>query len=176
MKAITLILIVMMSFMGSVVCAQEKAPGLSEVENLQDFYRTGVGVRIGWPIAALTVKHFIKKKTALEFIVAHQFRGASLTVLAERHIATNRPGIYWYYGAGADVGRFEGPAFRNLDGGYYEDEHVITYGIVGAMGIEANIHETPFSVGFDFKPHIGLYHPGASILEAAVSLKYIWSW
>lgn len=156
--------------------AQENAPGLPEVENLQDFYRTGVGVRVGWPIIGLTAKHFITKRTALEFIVAHQFRGASLTVLAERHHATRRPGIYWYYGAGADIGRFEGSAFRDLDGDYYTEEHIVTAGLVAVLGIEANIHETPFSVGFDLKPHIGLHNPGGSILEAAVTLKYIWSW
>ena len=156
--------------------AQEKAPGLPQVENLQDFYRTGVGVRVGWPIAALTVKHFIQKRTALEFVAAHQFRGASLTILLERHHASRRPGIYWYYGLGADVGRFSGDAFRNLEGDYYDEEQVTSLGVAGVAGIEVNIHETPFSIGFDLKPHIGLYNPGGSILEAAVTFKYIWGW
>lgn len=156
--------------------AQEKAPGLPAVENLQDFYRTGVGLRLGWPIIGLSVKHFVTKRTALEFIAAQQYRGASLTILVEKHLPTRRPGVYWYYGVGADVGRFEGAVFPDLHGNYYNDDHVISFGIAGVFGIEANIHETPLSAGFDLKPHIGLYNPGGSVLEAAVTLKYIWSW
>ena len=155
--------------------AQDKAPGLPAVENLQDFYRTGIGLRAGWPVAALTVKHFIQKRTALEFIAAPQFGGASLTLLAERHHATRRPGWYWYYGVGADVGVFRGDSFRDYDGDYYQDEQVASFGLDFVLGMEANIHETPFSAGFDLKPHIILYNPGGSIIEGAITLKYIWS-
>lgn len=173
MKRFVLTLMILTAVTGA--RAQQKAPGLPEVENLQDFYRTGVGFRIGWPVAALTLKHFIRKRTALEFIAAPQFGGASLTILAERHHATRRPGLYWYYGAGADIGSYRGKDFRDYDGDNYEEDVVVSYGIDLVMGMEANIHETPFSVGFDLKPHISLYNPGGSILEGAVSLKYIWS-
>lgn len=177
----TLILAIMGSLMISAAHGQEdeheNAPGLPEVENLQDFYRTGVGFRVGWPVVAVTVKHFIQKRTALEFIAAPQFGGASLTVLAERHHATRRPGMYWYYGAGADIGTYRGDSFRDYEGEYYEDEeHVVSYGIDLVMGMEAKIHETRFSLGFDLKPHIALHNPGGSILEGAITLKYVWSW
>ena len=157
------------------VRAQDKAPGLPAVENLQDFYRTGVGVRAGWPVAALTVKHFIQKRTALEFIVAPQFGGATFTMLAERHHATRRPGLYWYYGIGADIGTYRGDAYRQYDGNYYDEDQLISAGIDLVAGIEMNIHETPFSIGADVKPRIGIYHAGGSWVEGAVTFKYIWS-
>lgn len=166
---------VVFSIMLSSLCAQDKAPGLPAVENLQDFYRTGVGFRVGWPVVALTVKHFIQKRTALEFIAAPQFGGASLTVLAERHHATRRPGMYWYYGAGADIGTYRGDSFRDYDGDYYDEDQVVSLGLDLVMGMEANIHETPFSIGVDFKPHISLHNPGGSILEGAITFKYVWS-
>lgn len=161
--------------MMSAVRAQDKAPGLPAVENLQDFYRTGVGIRAGWPVAALTVKHFIQKRTALEFIAAPQFGGGTFTVLAERHNALRRPGMYWYYGLGADVGSYQGESYRDYDGEYYSDDRLISFGIDVIAGMEANIHETPFSVGVDVKPRIGLYNPGGSWIEAAITFKYIWS-
>lgn len=175
MKFVITLLFFMLLVLPSVQ-GQQKAPGLPAVENLQDFYRTGVGFRVGWPIAAFTVKHFIQKRTALEFIAAPQFGGASLTVLAERHHATRRPGVYWYYGLGADVGSYHGKSFPDYEGDYYEEAgNVISFGVDFIIGLEANIHETPFSVGVDVKPHIGLYNPGGSILEGAVTLKYVWS-
>ena len=161
----------------SCVFAQQKAPGLSDEENLQDFYSTGVGLRVGWPVAAVTFKHFIKERTALELIAAPQFGGASLTVLAERHHPTRRPGIYWYYGAGADIGTYRADEFRDYDGDYYGDggNQVISFGIDLIMGMEAKVHNTPFSIGFDLKPHVALHNPGGSILEGAITLKYVWA-
>lgn len=155
---------------------QPNAPGLPEVENLQDFYRSGIGVRAGWPIAALTFKHFVKKAIALEFIAAPQFGGTSFTILSEVHQKTKRPGVYWYYGLGVDAGLFDGDRFRRYDGDYFLEEEVFSIGVAAVLGIEINIHETPFSIGFDLKPHIGIYNPGGSILEGAVTFKHIWSW
>jgi hypothetical protein len=168
---------VLFSMMVSCVYAQDKAPGLPEEENLQDFYRTGVGVRLGWPVAAFTLKHFIKKGTAFEFIAAPQFGGASLTILAERHHETRRPGMYWYYGAGADIGTYRADSFRDYDGDYYGDDEqqVISFGLDLIMGMEAKIHNTPFSIGFDLKPHVALHNPGGSIVEGAITFKYVWS-
>ena len=156
--------------------AQEKAPGLPAVENLQDFYRTGIGVRVGWPIAALTFKHFIQKRTALEVIAAPHTGGGSLTALVEFHRATRRDGVYWYYGLGADAGIFDGNEYTDYEGNSFESSSVTTVGIVGIVGIEKNIHETPFCIGLDLKPRVGLYNAGGSVVEGAVSLKYIWSW
>lgn len=156
--------------------SQQKAPGLPAVENLQDFYRSGVGVRVGWPIAAITFKHFIQKRTALEFIAASHYGGASLTALLEFHQATRRDGVYWYYGLGVDAGVFDGDDFEDYEGDNYDEDNVTSIGLNGVIGIEKNIHETPFSVSVDVKPRFSIYNPGGSFVEAAVSLKYIWSW
>ena len=156
--------------------AQQKAPGLPAVENLQDFYRTGIGIRVGWPIAAITFKHFIQKRTALELIAAPQFGGASLTALLEVHHSARRDGVYWYYGVGVDAGSFDGDFYEDYEGKKFDKPSVTTLGIAAIVGIEKNIHETPFSIAIDVKPRVGVYNRGGSIIEGALSLKYIWSW
>jgi hypothetical protein len=171
-----LILTLLLFLCFSYVQAQQKAPGLPQVENLQDFYRTGVGLRVGWPIAALTFKHFIKKRTALEFIAAPHFGGAYLTTLVEFHTATRRDGVYWYYGLGVDAGVFDGSKYKDYQGNSFDERSVTSIGLSAIVGIEKNIHETPFSIGVDLKPKLGIYNAGGSVIEGAVSLKYIWSW
>lgn len=160
----------------SVGVAQDKAPGLPAVENLQDFYRTGVGVKVGWPIASLSFKHFVSKRNALEVLAAPKFGGGSFTFLAEHHVPARRPGIYWYYGAGLSAGMFDGDSYKDYEGQSYDRESVFSVSFAPIIGIEMNIHETPFSVSFDVKPRIGIINPGGSVFEGGVALKYIWSW
>ena len=155
--------------------AQDKAPGLPAVDNLQDFYRSGIGLRVGWPVVAKTFKRFVQKRTAVELIATPRYGGASLDALVEFHRASRRDGVYWYYGVGVGAGIFDGADYEDYDGDPYAD-NVLSVSINGIIGVEKNIHETPFSIAVDFKPRFGVYQAGGSIIEGAISLKYIWSW
>lgn len=87
-----------------------------------------------------------------------------------------RPGIYCYYGGGVFAGVFDGTRYRKFEGDTYPDRNVVSAGISLVLGMELNIYETPYSIAFDLKPRVGIYNPGGSVMEGAVSLKYIWGW
>ena len=165
--------IILLIFLSHGAHAQEKMSPLAQIKD-QQFYRTGVGIGIGWPVAALTVKHFITQRKALEFIAAPYAGGASLTILAEKHAPARRPNIFWYYGGGINAGVYRGESFKDYYGDYYKGKTVVSIGVNAVIGIEMGLRESPFTVSFDVKPRIGVYNPGGSTLEGAVALKYVW--
>ena len=171
----TLVLLFQLFSFSIPVLSQENAAGLLQGYD-PGFYRTGIGVRIGWPVAALTVKHFVTGHHALEFIAEPRYGGGSLTILAEKHAPAKRPSIYWYYGGGLNAGIFRGSDYKNYKGDVYTDKQVLSLGVSIVLGIEMNIKRSPVSVSFDAKPRIGILNPGGPIMEGAVGIKYVWSW
>jgi hypothetical protein len=156
--------------------SQSNPVNLYAIPDLQDFYRTSAGIRVGWPIAAVTVKHFFMKRKAVEVMAAPRFGGGSLTVLFEKHVPARKPSIYWYYGAGVNAGVFKGDIYSNYSRKRYEEKHVVSVGFNVVLGIEMIFLKSPYSISFDLKPRVAIYNPGGSALEGAVTFKYIWGW
>jgi len=129
-------------------------------------YKSALGVKFLWGIA-LTGKHFFKDQHAIEAIV--KYRGyarvgsdINLALLYEYH--KNIPGVEglrWYAGGGIYLGYF---SFKDELDYYYEiaaDQAGINtnnfyMGIVGALGLEYKIQNTPIAVSADWQPAIGI--------------------
>jgi len=134
-------------------------------------YQTGIGFRGGLS-NGLTVKHFIKSDVALEGLLTARWQGFNITGLYEWHApAFSAPGLYWYYGAGAHLGFWEGyskhPWFK-------DDKNYSVLGIDGIIGIEYNIGEIPFNISLDWKPALNIIgHTNFWGDELAFSVRYV---
>lgn len=135
-------------------------------------YKTGIGLRAGYP-AGLTVKHFISSKTALEGILATQWRGFVITGLFEAHKQlADVNNLNWYYGFGAHVGFWNGTSNRS-----YWMEPGTSYtvvGIDGILGLEYSFEDIPINLSIDWKPAFNLTgYTGFWGDGGALSIRYI---
>lgn len=132
-------------------------------------YTTGIGIRSGWG-SGLSLKHFVGEKTALEGILNSQYKGFSLTGLFEiHHPALNLNHFYWYYGAGAHIGFWNGKYDSRFESG---NNTVI--GIDGILGVEYNFDFIPINIGIDWKPALNLVNASGFWGDGgAVSLRYV---
>src|SRR5437867_1699733 len=71
-------------------------------------YKTAIGIRLSntAPIVsnAITIKHFLNDKTAIEGLISFGHDITSFGVLGEIHKPFSTLGLQWYYGAGAYLG------------------------------------------------------------------------
>src|ERR1041385_9063535 len=71
-------------------------------------YKTAVGIRLSnnAPIVsnAITLKHFLNDKTAIEGFFSYSDPTFALGALLEVHKPLSTPGLRWFYGAGAYIG------------------------------------------------------------------------
>ena len=105
-------------------------------------YTTAVGVKF-YP-TALTAKHFISNKHALEGLGYFFNYGARITGLYEIHNDINSvEGLKWYYGPGAHIG-----FYNNKYGG------ATTIGIDGVLGLDYKISSLPINLSVDWQPSI----------------------
>lgn len=141
------------------------------LSNAQD-YRTGVGLRAGFP-SGLTVKHFTREKSAFEFLLASRWRGFEITGLYEIHNeAFNTARLKWYYGLGAHVGFWNGDYTNKYWGDPGTNYTVV--GIDGILGLEYSFTEAPFNISLDWKPAFNFIgYSGFWADGAALSLRYI---
>ncbi len=140
------------------------------ITSAQD-YKTGIGLRAGYP-AGLTVKHFITSKTALEGILATQWRGFVITGLFEAHKRlADVDNLNWFYGAGAHIGFWSG----NYRSYWMEPGTSYTVvGIDGILGIEYNFEDIPINLSIDWKPAFNLTgYTGFWGDGGALSIRYI---
>jgi hypothetical protein len=140
------------------------------VSSAQD-YRTGIGLRAGYPVG-LSVKHFVSSNTALEGILASQWRGFLITGLFEAHKRlADVNNLNWYYGFGAHVGFFN----ENADRYWGEPGTAYTVvGIDGILGIEYNFEDIPVNLSLDWKPAFNLTgYTGFWGDGGALSIRYI---
>jgi len=141
------------------------------LSNAQD-YRTGVGLRGGFP-SGLTVKHFTREKSALEFLLASRWRGFEITGLYEIHNqAFNTERLKWYYGLGGHVGFWNGD-YTNKYWGEPGTNYTVV-GIDGIIGLEYSFAEAPINLGIDWKPAFNFIgYSGFWADGGAFSIRYI---
>lgn len=111
-----------------------------------DYYKTAVGVKFLYGIA-LTAKHFINDKAALEGIIQYRNNDGfgkefNFTGLYEYHgKISGAPGLRWYGGGGAYVG------YYSLDNG-----SSTTFAVAGVLGLEYKIKGAPIAISADWQP------------------------
>ncbi len=137
--------------------------------NAQD-YKTGVGLR-GGMANGLTVKHFIKRNTAVEGIFSSRWQGFSITGLYEIHKqAFNTARLNWYYGGGGHVGFWDGSNVSWAD----DNISYTVIGIDGILGMEYNFKELPVNLSVDWKPAFNIVgYSGFWGDGGALSVRYI---
>lgn len=154
---------------GKFICMIALAFGLSLSAKSQD-YLDAVGVRLGLS-QGITYKHFISTTDAAEGILSMRWSGFNITGLYERHMdAFDVPRLYFYYGAGAHVGVWNGdynPWFND------NTAHTVI-GIDGVAGLEYVFDEIPFNVSLDWKPALNLIgYAGFWGDELALSFRFM---
>ncbi len=104
-------------------------------------YQTALGVKF-YP-GAVSLKHFVTDKNALEGIAYFWNRGTRITGLYEIHgDIQNAGGLKWYIGPGAHVGFYNNKYYR---GGTY-------IGLDGVIGLDYKIRSAPINVSIDWQP------------------------
>lgn len=118
-------------------------------------YKTAAGVKF-YP-GAITVKHFIKNKEALEGLAYFWSHGFRITGLYEFHGPINgAPGLKWYAGPGAHIGAWNA-RWRDEYRDYYNRQYSRTYvGIDGVLGLDYKINGAPINLSLDWQPSFNL--------------------
>lgn len=105
-------------------------------------YKTALGVKF-YP-GAVSLKHFIGEKAALEGLGYFWNRGFRVTGLYEFHNDINGvEGLKWYVGPGAHVGFYS----SKYGGG-------TSIGIDGVIGLDYKIREAPINLSVDWQPSV----------------------
>jgi hypothetical protein len=132
-------------------------------------YKTAVGLRGGFS-NGLTVKQFIRGKSAFEGILATRYRGIELTGLYEIHNpAFEVEHLNWYFGFGAHLGFYNG----NYVYWGHSDKTYTMLGVDAILGIEYCFTEAPINIGIDWKPAYNMTdYPGFWADGGALSIRY----
>ena len=112
-------------------------------------YRTAIGVKF-YP-GAITLKHFVSEKAALEGLGYFYNNGFRVTGLYEFHFdIPDVNGLKWYVGPGAHLG-FYNTKYKNnnniSDGG-------VAIGVDGVIGLDYKVPSAPINLSLDFQPSI----------------------
>lgn len=114
-------------------------------------YKTALGVKV-YP-GAITVKHFIKPKAALEGLGYLYADGFRLTGLYELHENLGQvAGLKWYVGGGGHLGIWS-DSWKNR---YPNREKGVALGVDGILGIDYKIQGAPLNLSFDWQPSFNL--------------------
>jgi len=145
--------------------------GLVTVGNAQD-YKTGIGLRGGFE-NGLTLKHFTREKSAMEFILSSRWRGFEVTGLYEIHNqAFDAERLKWFIGFGGHIGFWNGD-YTNK---YWGDPGInyTVAGIDGILGLEYSFSEVPINLSLDWKPAFNFVgYSGFWVDGGALSIRYI---
>lgn len=136
-------------------------------------YKTALGVKF-YP-GAVTIKHFINDKVALEGLGYFHPYGARITGLYEFHFdIPNVPGLKWYVGPGAHIGFYNANKFHNntnRGGGS-------AVGIDGVLGIDYKIKTAPINLSLDWQPSFEFgndynYYNGFGGNWGGIAIRYV---
>lgn len=110
-------------------------------QNTSSSYQTAVGVKF-YP-GAISLKHFVNNKGALEGLAYFWKGGVRITGLYELHYPLLQvDGLQWYIGPGAHIGFY--------DEKYYGSTAFI--GIDGVLGVDYKIPGAPLNLSLDWNP------------------------
>lgn len=127
-------------------------------------YTTALGLKF-YP-TAITLKHFISDKHALEGLGYFFNYGARITGLYEIHgDIPNAGGLRWYVGPGAHIG-----FYNNKYGG------ATSIGIDGVLGLDYKINAAPINLSIDWQPSIEFgsnFNNGFTGNWGGIAIRYI---
>jgi hypothetical protein len=116
-------------------------------------YKTAVGIRLSntAPVIsnAITVKHFLNQKTAIEGLISFGHDITSFGALAEFHKPFSTPGLQWYYGAGGYLG-----FGKEYDVNKDRDVNTTFFGAQGVVGLDYKFANIPINISLDWKPEL----------------------
>lgn len=137
-------------------------------------YNTGIGLRGGF-LYGVTVKHFIKSNSVLDFIAGTRWQGFSFTALYEFQKETGlTSGLDWYFGFGAHVGFYEN-RYYFADKSVFTGDRTTAVGVDGIIGLEYKIGSAPITLGIDFKPFFDFTsgRAFADNIDAGLTARYV---
>ncbi len=103
-------------------------------------YKTALGVKF-YP-GAITFKHFLDSKSAVEAIGYFYNHGTRITGLYELHYdISGAPGLKWYIGPGAHLGFYD----SKWGGG-------VSVGVDGVLGLDYKFKGAPINLSLDWQP------------------------
>lgn len=103
-------------------------------------YKTAIGVKF-YP-GAISVKHFVSDKNAIEGLGYFFNYGTRITGLYEIHgDINNAGGLKWYIGPGAHLG-----FYSNKYGG------ATSVGVDGVLGLDYKFRDAPINLSLDWQP------------------------
>ncbi|MEP6713897.1 MAG: hypothetical protein ABJA37_15830 [Ferruginibacter sp.] len=127
-------------------------------------YETAIGVKF-YP-GAITVKHFVSDKNALEGIGYFFNYGTRITGLYEIHSELNNAGgLKWYIGPGAHIG-----FYSNKYGG------ATSIGVDGVLGLDYKFKDAPINLSLDWQPSFEFgnkYNNGFNGNWGGLSIRYV---
>ncbi len=127
-------------------------------------YKTAVGIKF-YP-TAITLKHFITDKHALEGLAYFYNYGARISGLYEIHgKINNADGLRYYVGPGAHIG-----FYNNKYGGS------TSIGIDGVLGLDYKIKSAPLNFSVDWQPSIEFgngFNNGFSGGFGGIAIRYV---
>lgn len=129
-------------------------------------YTTALGVKF-YP-GAISLKHFISDKNALEGLGYFWNRGFRFTGLYEIHGNINgAPGLKWYIGPGAHIGVYN-TKYDNDKGGSF-------FGVDGVLGLDYKFRDAPINLSLDWQPSFefgGGHYDGFSANWGGFAVRY----
>jgi hypothetical protein len=110
-------------------------------------YQTAIGVKF-YP-GAITLKHFVNDKAAVEGLGYFFNDGFRITGLYEFHFdISNAGGLKWYVGPGAHIGFYNDKynSRNSINNGG------VAIGVDGVIGLDYKIKSAPINLSLDFQP------------------------
>jgi hypothetical protein len=162
-KSITVLVLTL--FVCSSLLAQRKSS--KRVSGGAD-YTTALGIKF-YP-GAISLKHFVNEKNAIEGLGYFWERGGRITGLYEIHGDINgADGLRWYVGPGAHIGFYNAWYYnnKNYNRGTY-------FGIDGVLGLDYKIKNAPLNLSLDWQPSFEFgYGPGFTGNWGGFAIRYV---
>jgi len=146
-----------------------------------DYYKTGIGLRLGGLTSGLSLRSFLNPNSALEGIVGFGRSSFQITGLYEKfQPVDNAEGLRWFYGGGGHLG------FFRYGGRYYYwayTDHGVVYvtepgetatvvGLDFILGLDYKFRNAPFNVGLDVKPFVDFFDGVQGYWDGALSFRF----
>jgi hypothetical protein len=153
-------------FLGITLQAQQRKS--SRRQNDSQSYTTAAGIKF-YP-GAISIKHFVNEKNAIEGLGYFWDRGGRITGLFEIHGDINgADGLKWYIGPGAHIGFYNAWVYnnKNYNRGTY-------FGIDGVLGLDYKIKNAPLNISLDWQPSFEFgYGPGFTGNWGGLGIRYV---
>lgn len=134
--------------------AQETTdPTSTNATTMTTTYKTAIGIRLSnnAPVIsnAITIKHFLTDKTAIEGLISFGHDITSFGALYEIHKPFSTPGLQWYYGGGGYLG-----FGKEYDVNKDRNVNTTFFGAQGVVGLDYKFASIPINISLDWKPEL----------------------